>query len=254
MFNPAGKLQFDVIDAHVHIGKWNFLVPDSTVLSEVATELRKSGINKFVAMITSDGANTKEDNLKLMEETNKNTPFFYWINPDLDSTDELRLLSHKLAGLKLHPSYTKRRIDDPAVKPFLDLLEEMQKPLIVHCGRLGEYSSYVYPVDISSKYSFPIILAHMGGPPYHMKAQALPYIKNSLEANKNNNLYVDTSTCFQPFLIKKAIQYLGEDKVLFGSDYPLYHPLPSIQTILMSEISNEAKKSILCENFQRLLQ
>jgi predicted TIM-barrel fold metal-dependent hydrolase len=242
-----------IIDSHVHIGKWNFLVQDSN-LSEVARELSKHGICRFVAMITPDGKSTKEDNLKLMGESNANISFFYWIDPKVDSVEEIKSISHRISGLKLHPSYAKCRISDPKIKPFLDLLEEMQKPLIVHCGRFGEYSSYTFPVDISADYTFPIILAHMGGPPYHMKAQALLYIRDSVEKNGNSNLYVDTSTCFQPFLIKKAVEYMGEDKVIFGSDYPLYHPLPSMQTVLISEIPDKVKQAILGENFQRLLK
>ena len=39
-----------------------------------------------------------------------------------------------------------------------------------------------------------------------------------------DNLYLETSGCVNPMLLCRAIQEIGSDRVIFGSDSPFFHP------------------------------
>jgi len=246
----------DIIDGHVHIGKWPFM-SEKTSIDSVSKNFKKYGIRNFLALPSIvKNEDPLQVNRRLLNQINnvknksKKVLFFYYITPNSMSVNDIDDLLDNIDGLKLHPSYSRVRINDDKMKPFLQLCETEQLPLLVHCGRDMEYSSYEYPLEVAKKYSFPLIIAHMGGPPYDLKARTLEEIKR----RKIYDVYLETSTCFQPFLIKKAVEFLGDDKIIFGSDYPLYHPIPTLQTILMAGLDKRSISKILGMNFISILR
>ena len=71
----------------------------------------------------------------------------------------------------------------------------------------------------------------------------------AVQAAKHGNLWVDTSSArsILPGLIEWAVQEIGAERLLFGSDTPLYHVAMQRTRIEMAEISAEAKRLILRE-------
>lgn len=69
------------------------------------------------------------------------------------------------------------------------------------------------------------------------------------------NLYVDTSSTF-PFFdkgrAKELIGRWGYDRVLFGSDYPMWNPERELDTFLSLDLGEEANRLILSENAKKL--
>lgn len=89
-----------------------------------------------------------------------------------------------------------------------------------------------------------IIMAHLVGIGYRgvLAAKGLP------------NLYVDTSGGFpEEGLIEYAVEHLGADHVLYGSDLPIRELSVKIGSILSANIPAAAKRQILAENTARLL-
>jgi predicted TIM-barrel fold metal-dependent hydrolase len=74
-----------------------------------------------------------------------------------------------------------------------------------------------------------IILGHMGLAPADDEAiQA---------AGKNDNLFLETSVGAY-LIVKEALHRLGPSKIIFGSEFPLYHPqveLEKIRVLLKGE-------------------
>jgi hypothetical protein len=50
-----------------------------------------------------------------------------------------------------------------------------------------------------------------------------------------------------------VVQIIGEEKVLFGSDYPLIPPRRYLKEMKSSGVAEDAIKKILGENAERLL-
>ena len=241
----------DFRDFHTHVGKWRFDV-NHTTLKQIKKELNATGFEKFAVMISAPDnlESTHTTNVSLMREANEHgLDFIYWLDPRVTKLDELDSLATRMKAVKLHPSYARTRIDSRKMSRFLEWCISNSKPLLVHCGRWNRYASYTYAVDVATEYRITLVLAHMGGPAYDIKANALDYIAaKKLKAR----LIVDTSTCFQPYLIEKATRILGPKNVILGSDYPLYHPRPTADTVLMSSVGAEAKRLILRDNYDNL--
>lgn len=89
-----------------------------------------------------------------------------------------------------------------------------------------------------------IIMAHLVGCGY----------RGVLEAKGLGNLFVDTSGAFpEEGLIEYAVEHLGADHVLYGSDLPIRESSVKIGSILGARIPAAAKERILFRNTARLL-
>jgi predicted TIM-barrel fold metal-dependent hydrolase len=235
-------------DIHVHVGPWPFDVRETT-LPQVQKEMKKSGVERFAVMMSapSGSAFVHSRNLSVLREA-EGLDFIYYLDPRTVSINDLDSIAYKVAAVKLHPSYTRTRIDSPKMAKFLDWCESNSKPLLVHTGRFARYSSFKYPVDLATQRKMTIILAHMGGPAYDLAANCLDYISTK---RPRGRLMVDTSGLSAPYLIEKAVKVLGGENVLFGSDFPLCHPGPASEAVLLANIPGAVKQSIMDGNYER---
>ena len=92
-----------------------------------------------------------------------------------------------------------------------------------------------------------VIGAHLGG--YSVWEEACEKLP------KFKNLYVDCSSSL-PFLKKERavdiIRKFGADRVLFGSDYPLWSPAEEITSYLSLELTAQENELILHKNAERI--
>lgn len=89
-----------------------------------------------------------------------------------------------------------------------------------------------------------IIMAHLVGIGFRgvLAAKGLP------------NLYVDTSGAFpEDGLVEYAVEHLGADNVLYGSDLPIRESSVKIGSVLGARLPESAKAKILFSNTARLL-
>jgi len=89
-----------------------------------------------------------------------------------------------------------------------------------------------------------IIMAHLVGVGFRgvLAAKGLP------------NLFVDTSGAFpEDGLVAYAVEHLGEDRVLYGTDLPIRESSVKIGAVLDAKISARAKQKIFFDNTARLL-
>ena len=72
---------------------------------------------------------------------------------------------------------------------------------------------------------------------------------------ENNNIYIDTSSAksINSGLIEWAVSEVGPEKILFGTDTPLYFAASQKARIEYAEIDEEAKQIILFRNAAQLL-
>lgn len=147
-------------------------------------------------------------------------PFAYIDPRKPDSCDELeKLISVKgFKGVKLYPPIGFYP-DDPGLLPFFKKMEGLDVPALFHTGIVAPHPT------LSSKYAQPIylegilhqcprlkvIISHFGYP-WYWEALGI--------ANLNKNLYIDLTTGGQRevFFIKKAIEVIGSERLLFGTD------------------------------------
>ena len=138
------------------------------------------------------------------------------------------------AGVKLWPLMGFYP-DDPKFYPFYERVEELGAVILCHTGSGPQktYLKYCRPAYVDTvAVDFPkikIMMAHMGSP---WTDEAITV------ASKNPNVYVDISawepifkfdplTFFQTLV--QAKMSCGVDKILFGTDWPLFSPILSLE-------------------------
>lgn len=160
------------------------------------------------------------------------------------------LLSLGLRGVKLHPDIQDFKIDDYRALSIYEACEERGVPILFHAGDSRyDRSNPNRLVPILKIYTrLNVIAGHFGGYTIWEKAvEALAGIPN---------LYVDCSSSM-PFLtdekIKEYIRRYGEDRVIFGTDYPMWVAEKEVSRLLSLGLSDEAYEKIFAKNLLKLL-
>ncbi len=94
-----------------------------------------------------------------------------------------------------------------------------------------------------------IVCAHWGGglPFYAL----MPEVKEALK-----NVYFDSaasSFLYKSDVYKRVVELVGENKIFFGSDYPLIPQRRFLKEIRGLELQENTKQKILADNARRLL-
>jgi len=147
--------------------------------------------------------------------------------------------------------------DEEVIKPFIDIISKHKLILLTHAsepvghqypGKGAITPDVLYPF-ITNFPDLIIVCAHWGGglPFYAL----MPEVKQAMR-----NVYFDTAASpllYSHQVYHHAIQLVGADKILFGSDYPLLAQNRLISEIRSLDLPEETRNLILSGNAQRLL-
>lgn len=152
-------------------------------------------------------------------------------------------------GLKLHPVIQNVRPDDNATFELLEEIRTYDIPVLFHTG-WGSIGSGSYGFLENYKkllIAFPkmtFIFAHMG---FYEPFPFLDLIE------KHDKVYCDTSWQ-PPNVILRAIDKLGENRIMFGTDWPYALQSTSLNIVLkITENKPELKEKILYKNAAQII-
>jgi len=241
-----------IIDGHIHIGKWSrFYAGYKSSVKEAVRVLKKFNISEAVCMPADEEPNQRLL-LNIKKEKDIKFHFCAWIDPSDKNLDEfIDKEVNNIKFFKIHPSFLRKRVTDESLTKYLDIALDNRIPVIVHCGRWQEIASFEYPLEIAKKYKkLQIILAHLGGDVPLICLECASKIK----LGKYKNIYLGTESVREFYFVKKVIDAVGADKIIFGSDYNLCFPGTFITIIENLNISKEEKELIFYKNITRLIK
>ena len=241
---------FRIIDIHAHYGQWPFPISIQS-LEDIEELMCKNNIT--YCFLSSSLAITYDfvmGNAELMDAIKGRKGFkaYIVVNPNYPSLSQKEidkyLCKREVVGLKIHPVYTGRPLDDPVVIELIKYSwRKCPKPILLHTwGREG--------VEAAAKLSSSLprvvlILGHMGGPLHWPAAAEL--------AREREGVYLEIcSSTLPPGRIKEAVRIAGVEKVLFGSDLPLLNPAFVLGDRLSSSLSREELERVLYLNASSL--
>lgn len=168
-------------------------------------------------------------------------------SPDLEG-DIAHLEELGLKGVKLHPDTQGFKLDDYRCLKIYSLCEG-RLPLLLHTGdRRYDYSNPNRLKPILEIYpGLTVIAAHLGG--WSIWEEA------AQELHGYPNLYVDCSSslfALTPARAAELIRLYGSDRVLFGTDYPMWLPLEEVARFNALPLEEEERQRILHGNAERL--
>ncbi len=181
--------------------------------------------------------------------------------PDMRAAVE-EIQSLGLHGVKLHPDMQGFPIDDRRAYPLYEACEWARLPLLIHMGDPRCDFSHPDRLDRVLR-DFPdlvVVGAHMGG--WSMWDHACERLSGYA------NLYVDSSSSIaapgkyhdlDPEVLYldrehavRLIRAWGSQKVLYGTDYPMWSPEADIRAFLDLGLTEEENRAILAENARRV--
>lgn len=211
---------------------------DHTLVQSVATTPKQvQSINNFIAqtVAASDGRFTGLGTL----------------HPDSEDqrADVLHAIELGLKGIKLHPDIQQFKIDDYRCLKIYELCEEFGLPILMHTGdKRYDYSNTNRLKPILETYTnLTIIGAHLGG--WSLWEEA------SFELAGIPNLYVDCSSTMPWVPLDKTAEIIrryGADRVLFGTDFPMWHPAEELDNFFKLDLTDDERRLILSENVKKI--
>ncbi len=154
-----------------------------------------------------------------------------------------------LRGVKLHPDIQEFKIDDYRCLKIYELCEREGLPILLHTGDSRfDYSNPNRLLPVMKIYTeLTVVGAHLGG--WSVWDEAIDKLVGL------PNLYVDTSSSFAFMDQQKAKEIIlayGADRVLFGTDYPMWPMQEEIQHILDLRLSEQDTRKIFAENAEKI--
>ena len=237
----------DRLSSEPHDGTVNTLIESGEacgishfIVHSVATTPRQvSTINHFIAdsVASSDGRVTGMGTMHLESSD---------LEADLNELTELGL-----SGVKLHPDIQEFCVDDPRAMKIFEMCEEKGLPVCVHTGDYRyDYSNPDRVIKVLKAFpDLKFIGAHFGGwSVWEKAAMVLPDYPN---------IIVDTSSSFEwlkPEKAREIIRAYGAERVMFGTDYPLWPQQPEIDYLLKLDLTDDEYQQIFWKTMSDLFK
>ena len=160
-----------------------------------------------------------------------------------------------MPGIKLMPAIHNYNVDDPIVRPVVEAARDYGLIISIHSGpnnchpnRIGTVAGWVPET--------PVIMDHMGFPDDLDAGIAVA------KANKNVSLGTTILRFHRrwgtdpdkvvPTEVKKAVDELGPEQIVFGSNLPEYRPIQVINALKRLELGDDAEALIFGDNLARI--
>ncbi len=242
MSSVNSKEQTGAFDAHMHVG--DFPLFD--------VRLDRGGLVELMASEGIAAGLVFHPDNEYVRDVVESAPGVYglvWANPRASGFLEqtAALLDHpRFLGVKLHPLLDGYHPNDPVLHPLYRLLVDRNLPVLIHCG----HPIFTLPWSIEEAIvAFPeakVVLGHMG----HGN---IVYINASIDvAARNPNVYLETSGMPMHTKIREAVERVGADRILYGSDAPFHHPRVEMEKVRLSGLDEDIVERVLSRNGRAL--
>lgn len=242
-----------IIDIHSHIGDpWYAYWKKNVEVEDHLASMDRYGIDKRCVSWWQPHNAPDEGNLKIAEIVKKYPNRFMGfavINPRWyqHAVDEVIRAKEELGmiGLKFHPAACQYHSDSPCLNKVMEKGTDLGFPMLFHCGA-DEYSNPRNLGNLAARFpEATIIMGHMGEE---------AWFEGISTAAEYPNIILDTTGSFNWYrILNFAIELVGEERIVFGMDFPAYNPGPELAKVTEADITEEQKEKIICKNAARIL-
>ena len=231
-----------IIDAHTHLGDFP-VFGESINREQLLTLMDQYNIEKAVVSALPNSL-TRE----AVEKHPDRITGLVRVNPHEAEAPEIveKALTDWGKGVKLNPLFNNFLPDSEAVNPVMDVAAKHRVPVLIHSGHAPWSLPWSFE-RLAERYpDVTIVMAHMGH-------GHIVYINAALDvAEDYSNIVVDTAGMTMHTKIKEAVNRLGVERVMYGSDTPLGHPGWEIPKVQVSGLDEEQLKYVLYDNALRI--
>ena len=256
-----------IIDAHVHIypekiadkavagikSFYNMHLEYDGRISTLLREGKKAGVDKFIVQsVATSWEQVRSINDFISRSVCENPEFigFGTMHPDFpDIAGEVeRISALGLKGIKLHSDFQRFNIDDERAFPIYESAEG-RLPILMHMGDArSDFSAPERLLKVIAKFpTLTVIGAHLAGWSRWDEAAEL-FAHSGIYADCSSSLYA-----MSPEHAAKLIRNIGVDKVLWGTDYPMWDAKEELERFYKLPLTRDEQEMVLYKNALRLL-
>jgi predicted TIM-barrel fold metal-dependent hydrolase len=254
------------IDVHAHFGKYDrgkpdiindFMTGDAGVVVHRARQAntRLTIVSPLEALLPRFGGDPISGNSNAARIVAETDGLLQWVVIDptkprtyLQAEEMLRL--PKCVGIKIHPEEHGYPIREHG-RAIFEFAAKHRAVVLAHSSEQNSLAAD-YVTFANDFPEMKLILAHIGcGWDGDLTHQA-----RAIQQSRHGNVFTDTSSArsITPNLIEWTVREVGADRVLYGTDSPLYFALMQRARIDHAELSDQEKRLILCDNAIHLLR
>ncbi len=150
-----------------------------------------------------------------------------------------------MKGLKLMPLRHGYEADGEVPRRIMARAAELHIPVSIHSG--AQFCLPWQIADLAQAFpSVPVIMDHMG---------FRYYVDGAINvARRVGNIYLETALVSMPGYIRMAVDQVGADRVIYGSDYPTGHPAGMLAIIKAAGLTERDEAKVMGDNLARLLK
>lgn len=241
-----------IFDMHMHIEEGTSLGWQMSA-QDCIRAMDEAGVERSAVMTLTDLPGLNPRGLELIAEACSSHPDrlygFVRLNPAYLETSR-QLLKQAVTelgfkGLKLHPVSTLQHPGGAATIDLVRSAGELGVPTLFHCGDEPLSTPLSIAQAAAACPDAVIILGHMGG--YFHVDEALEV------AERFPNIILETSAMPYPDKILTAVERIGPERVMFGSDGPVSSPALERQKVVIAALGAERAGLVLGGNAEKLL-
>lgn len=239
-----------IFDVHTHSGKWPFAgLRDDNEFS--MQTLRTFNIEKcIVSSAEAIVYDMVAGNAQMAAFVAAHDELFGYVvlNPNYLELSEAELEKYSdrkdIVGVKLHPFYSQTPFNADDSKKLVRMIAGRNMPILVHTHDVP-WSSPAQVGEVAGEFPDQVIIMGHGG--------LTNFTDGIAVTAEHDNIFLEI--CGSPIpsgKIDKAVQKLGPEKILYGSDIALFSPAFALGTVLDADISEGQKEDILYNNADKL--
>jgi predicted TIM-barrel fold metal-dependent hydrolase len=254
------------IDVHGHYGRYDrgkagivneFMTGDAALVVRRARQANTHHtiVSPLQALLPRFGGDPVAGNVDAARVVAETEGLLQWVvvdplKPQTYAQAEEMLRFPKCVGIKIHPEEHGYRIAEHGRAVF----EFAARRRAVVLGHSSEKNSLASDY-VNFANAFPevrLIIAHLGCG----WDDDLTHQVRAIQQSKHGNLFTDTSSAksITPNLVEWAVREVGAERILFGTDTPLYFAPMQRARIDHADISDRDKRLILGENAMQLFE
>ena len=257
----------EIIDFHAHIypdkiaekasqatGEFYSIVPaHSGTARELLASGKAAGIKKMVLLpVATRWEQVRHINEFIWHEVHIHEAFYGFgtLHPECDDLigETERIMDLELKGIKLHPDTQRFNMDDKRLFEVFDYIQG-KLPVLVHCG--DKRFDYSHPRRLKRIMDdFPhlqVIAAHLGG---------WSLFEEAFEILRDTDCFLDISSTTMFLPPEKVVKYIhgyGAERILFGTDFPLWDPQKEVESFLKLTLNDREREQIAYQNAMKIL-
>jgi predicted TIM-barrel fold metal-dependent hydrolase len=261
---PAAAIQ--AIDVHAHFGNYDrgkhdmvndFMTGDAGLVVRRARQAntRLTIVSPLEALLPRFGGDPISGNINAAKVVAETEGLLQWVvidptKPETYAQAEEMLQLPKCVGIKIHPEEHGYPIREHG-RPIFEFAARHRAVVLAHSSEQNSLAAD-YVVFANDFPEMKLILAHIGcGWDGDLTHQA-----RAVQQSKHGNVFTDTSSAksITPKLIEWTVHEIGADRVLYGTDSPLYFAPMQRARIDHADLSDREKNLILSQNAIELFE